>query len=352
MVLDMTHISLDERVASRVGRALSLVAPAVQRAFAAPVRLDGQELDAEFFFLMRTVQLEMPSSIAAFRRQQSKLARIAGGVRPASVSARDLPVDGAAGPLAARLYEPEALRGAASSPLIVFYHGGGFVFGDLDTHDASCGYLAEHSGARVLAIDYRLAPEHPFPAAVDDARAALRWAHAHAAELGVDASRIGVAGDSAGGNLSAVVAQLAARDGGPAPCCQILIYPAIDRHGHYPSLDLFARGFYLNAAAIDWFQKQYVPADHGEPDPRYNPLVTKDLSGLAPALLVTAGFDPLRDEGEAYGEALARQGNEVIVRRFRPLVHGFWNLVGTSPVCRAAAVEIAGAARVLLARKR
>ncbi len=158
-------------------------------------------------------------------------------------------------------------------------------------------------------------------------------------------------GDSAGANLSAVVAQLAARDGGPAPACQILFYPAIDRASHYPSLELFADGFYLTRAAIDWFHDQYVGTVPREPDARVNPLAARDLSGLAPTLLVTAGFDPLRDEGEAYARALTERGNAVTVRRFGSLIHGFLNMVGVSPACRDAVIEIAGATRVLLARK-
>jgi acetyl esterase len=159
---------------------------------------------------------------------------------------------------------------------------------------------------------------------------------------------VGVAGDSAGGNLAAVIAQIASRDGGPAPAAQILFYPAIDRRGRYASLDLFASGFYLSADIISWFQRQYVPEDHAEPDPRYNPLATKDLAGLPPALVVTAGFDPLRDEAEAYAAALAARGNAVTVRRFGPLVHGFFNLIGVSRSSRDAVIEIAGATRVLL----
>jgi acetyl esterase len=256
---------------------------------------------------------------------------------------------GRVGALRARHYTPLE----PSDAMLVFFHGGGFVFGDLDTHDVPCRVLCRHTGAHVLAIDYRLAPEEPFPAGVLDARAALAWAHTHARELGVDPARIGVCGDSAGANLSAVVAQLAARDGGPAPVCQILFYPAVDRTSHYPSLELFADGFYLTRAAIEWFHGQYVGTLPLEPhdEARVNPLASKDLSGLAPTLLVTAGFDPLRDEGEAYARALAAGGNEVTVRRFGSLIHGFLNMVGVSPACRDAVIEIAGATRVLLARK-
>jgi acetyl esterase len=233
--------------------------------------------------------------------------------------------------------------------LLVFFHGGGFVFGDLDTHDAPCRMLCRHGSMHVLAIDYRLAPEHPFPAAVEDARAALRWAFAHAAELGADPTRIAVGGDSAGANLAAVTAHLAARDGGPAPTCQMLIYPAVDRTRPYASLALFAEGFLLTRASIAWFHEQYVGARAPLTDPRHAPLHAASFEGLAPALVVTAGFDPLRDEGEAYAAALAAAGVPTLVRRFDALTHGFFSMVGVSTDCRLAVVEIAGATRALLA---
>jgi acetyl esterase len=206
----------------------------------------------------------------------------------------------------------------------------------------------------VLAVEYRLAPEHPFPAGVEDGRAALKWAHANAKSLGADPKRVGVGGDSAGANLSAVVAQLATIDGGPAPSVQLLVYPAVCRHTAWPSLDLFADGFFLTRASIDWFHHKYsghLPHG-GRPDARIHPLHGDDLRNLPPALVVTAGFDPLRDEGEAYATKLRGAGNDVTVRRFEGLVHGFFNMVGISPVCRDAVVEIAGATRMLFARSK
>ncbi|HSO38922.1 MAG TPA: alpha/beta hydrolase [Labilithrix sp.] len=283
----------------------------------------------------------------ALRVEQRNATALAGG-RPVKVgSVRDLQIDGGAGRLRARHYAPALGEGA---PLLVFLHGGGFVFGDLDTHDAPCRILCRHGGMHVLAIDYRLAPENPFPAALEDARAALRWAQAHAAELGADPTRIGVGGDSAGANLSAVVAQLASTDGGPAPICQVLIYPAVDRTRHYPSLELFDEGFLLTGASIQWFHERYV-GDSGVPkhDPRIGPLHAPSLAGLPPALVITAGFDPLRDEGEAYAAAMSAAGSTAVVRRFDSLVHGFFNLVGISPTSRDAVIEIAGATRTLFA---
>jgi acetyl esterase len=247
----------------------------------------------------------------------------------------------------ARHYAPERGDGA---PLLVFLHGGGFVFGDLDTHDAPCRVLARHGGMHVLAVEYRLAPEHPFPAAVDDARAALRWAHEHASELGADPARVGIGGDSAGANLSAAVTLLATHDGGPAPACQMLVYPAVDRTRPYPSIELFADGFFLTRASIEWFHRQYSgkPGIHDR-DPRLGPLHAETLAGLPPALVVTAGFDPLRDEGEAYAAALQAAGTTTVLRRFDSLIHGFFNMVGVSPACRDAVIEIAGATRALFA---
>jgi acetyl esterase len=252
-------------------------------------------------------------------------------------------------PLRARHYAPLETGGA--DPLLVFFHGGGFTYGDLDTHDGVCRLLCRHAGAHVLAIDYRLAPEHPFPAAVEDARAALSWASAHAGELGADPGSIGVGGDSAGGNLAAVATQLAARDGGPAPVLQLLIYPATDCTRHRRSRELFGDGFFLTSAQMDWFEKNYLGSVGGANcrDPRASPLIADDLCGLAPAIVVTAGFDPLRDEGEEYADALRAAGTPTLLRRFPAFAHGFIGAAGVSRASRDAVVEIAGATRAMFA---
>jgi acetyl esterase len=357
-----------ERVAYHAAVALCAVpGPVQERLTGGPIERDGLRLEPELRLLLRAGEraaLGAQTSARELRATQNRAAAIGGGP-PSAVpvgAVRDLELDVTSGPasrsIRARHYAPPRRQAGADAgadagaPLLVFFHGGGFVFGNLDTHDVPCRVLCRHAGVHVLAIDYRLAPEHPFPAAVDDARAALAWAHAHARELGADPARVGVGGDSAGANLATVTAQLAARDGGPAPACQLLIYPAVDRTSHYPSLELFADGFYLTRASIDWFHGQYAGTSPLAPsDARIHPLIAKDLSGLAPALLVTAGFDPLRDEGEAYAHALAGGGNDVIVRRFGSLIHGFFSMVGVSSACRDAVIEIAGATRVLLARK-
>jgi acetyl esterase len=202
----------------------------------------------------------------------------------------------------------------------------------------------------VLAVDYRLAPEHRFPAAVEDAHAALRWAFANAAELGADAQRIGVAGDSAGGNLAAVVSQLAVREDGDAPVLQLLIYPPTDATGGRRSRKLFGEGFLLTSAQMDWFEANYLgEVGAHATDPRVSPLLADDLSGLPPALVVTAAFDPLRDEGEDYAEALRAAGTPAMLRRFAGLPHAFLSAAGVSRRCRDALIEIAGATRAMFA---
>ncbi|WP_296606490.1 alpha/beta hydrolase, partial [Nocardioides sp.] len=220
-----------------------------------------------------------------------------------------------------------------------FFHGGGFMYGDLQSHDASCRFLAERSGVRVLAVDYRLGPEEPFPASYDDALAAHRWVVDHAAEVGADPARIAVGGDSAGGNLAAVVAIETARAGLPL-AFQLLVYPATDAVRETESAELFADGFYLTKAFMDLANECYIGA--GDPrDPRVSPLYADLPAGLAPAYVATAGFDPLRDEGEAYARRLVDAGVHVELRRFTDQIHGFFNIVGAGRTARAANAEIA-----------
>ncbi|SRR5579875_878700 len=317
-----------------------------------PIERDGERLAPEIQLLLKLFALQREPRVGAMtpaqmRRLRRHGAAVAGGPVDRSIAASDLLIDNGDG-LPARLYH--ATEGRCERALIVYYHGGGFVFGDLDTHDAFCRLLARHSGARVLAIDYRLAPEHPFPAAVEDAQAAFEWALASAERLGADRDRIGVAGDSAGANLAAVVSQLLAREGGPTPAAQVLIYPATDIAYKHPSRSIFAEGFFLTAEDMDWFDRHYVGDESVDrSDPRISPLRAPDLSGLPPALVVTAGFDPLRDEGEAYAHALSEAGTPVILRRCEGLIHGFINMTGASRRSREAAIEIAGATRALLA---
>jgi len=232
---------------------------------------------------------------------------------------------------------------AEGAPLLVYFHGGGFVLGDLDTHDAPCRLLCRHAAMHVLAIDYRLAPEHPFPAATGDAIAAFGWAARHAAELGADPSRLYVGGDSAGGNLATVVAQHAASTGGPAPAAQLLIYPCVDLVQEARSIQLFGTGLVLDGEDRAWFMGHYLSAGAQRRDVRLSPLRVDDASGLCPSFIVTAGFDPLRDEGEAYACKLAQAGVRTLLRRYDGFVHGFLNMVGPSPASRDIVIEIAAA---------
>ena len=230
-------------------------------------------------------------------------------------------------------------------PLLVYFHGGGWVLGSLDTHDSTCRHLCRSGGVRVLSVDYRLAPEHRFPTAVDDALAAFRLARAHAAELGVDPGRIAVGGDSAGGNLAAVVCQQTRDAGEPMPAFQLLVVPAVDMSARRRSFELFAEGYFLTAAQMDYYENTYLRSDADRTDVRASPLLAEDLSGLPPAHVAVAGFDPLRDEGEAYAHRLVEAGVPVTLRRHDSVVHPFVNAVGASPVARAAVDEAVRALR-------
>ncbi|MDX6642964.1 MAG: acetyl esterase, partial [Solirubrobacteraceae bacterium] len=256
-------------------------------------------------------------------------------------------VAGAAGPLGARLYVPH--DGGESGGLLVYFHGGGFVVCDLKTHDNTCRFLSREAGTRVLSVDYRLAPEHPFPAGVEDALAAFRFAVEHATELGADPARVAVGGDSAGGNLAAGVARGAAADDGPAPAFQLLFYPWLDLSSKRESYRLFGEDFFLTEANLDWYASHYL-AEAGEAlDPRCSPLLAEKLDGIAPAYIATAGFDPLRDEGEEYAQRLRAAGVPVALRRHDGLIHGFVNTIGVGHTGREALLEASGALRVGLA---
>jgi acetyl esterase len=344
------------RLEFQTARRLASLPPSWQLALAGgrPVARDGLILDPGLQLLLalrrrRGLRPLETLPVAAARRRIRRDAAAATG-RPVPVGlVTDLALDGPAGPLPARHYRPpEAGR---PPPLLLFLHGGGFVVCDLDTHDQACRLLCRVAGVQVLSVGYRLAPEHRFPAAVHDAWAALGWAAANATRLGADPTRLAVGGDSAGGNLAAVVAQRAAHEGGPALALQLLIYPAVDRTRPYRSLELFADGFFLTRAEIEWFHRTYsTPDDRGHP--WLSPIRGPDLSGLAPALVVTAGFDPLRDEGEAYAAAMAAAGTEVRLRRHPAMIHGFINMIDLSLTARAALAGVAGEVRAMLAGAR
>jgi acetyl esterase len=264
------------------------------------------------------------------------------------VGVSDVAIPGPAGQIPARHYRPAT---AEPTPLLVFYHGGGWTIGDLDTHDALCRLTCRDADVRVLSIDYRLAPEHPAPAAIDDAYAAFRWAHEHAGDLGAIPDKVAVGGDSAGGNLAAVVSQLARDEGGPMPVLQWLIYPRTDFTAQTRSLSLFAKGFFLTKHDMDWFETQYLGGSDLEPtDPRISPLLAGSLSGLPPALIATAGFDPLRDEGDRYAAALRDAGTPVDLRSSGSLTHGFASLFPLGGGSGVATTELVSALRAHLSR--
>ncbi|WHZ13078.1 MAG: Esterase/lipase [Burkholderiaceae bacterium] len=251
-------------------------------------------------------------------------------------SVEDAAVDGAAGPCKARIYRP---GGTGPFPTVAFFHGGGFVIGDLDTHDNMCRDLCRGAQAVVVSVDYRLAPEHPFPAGIDDAIAATRWVMANAKVLGGN-DVVAIAGDSAGGNFSAVVAQQLR--GGPRPlAAQFLIYPGVDQFGAgHASIEQNAKGYFLELETMKWFYRHYVGDWADASDPRLAPMQAANLAGLPPALIVTAEFDPLRDEGEAYARALNEAGSRAELIRGGGMIHGFFDMGRWSP----AAQEIVQAA--------
>ncbi len=256
----------------------------------------------------------------------------------------DRKIPGPAGDLGVRIYTPVATSSNVLSGL-VFFHGGGFVLGDLDTHDGLCRVLSNESGFRVVSVDYRLAPEYPFPAAVDDCFATTKWVAANAGALGIDAQRLAVGGDSAGGNLAAVVSQLA-RAGGPPIAFQLLIYPVAQLGApDTPSMRENAKGYFLEKEGMDWFTRLYAPDKDHRSDPRLSPLRCKDLSGLPPAYLVTAGFDPLRDEGRDYAEALDKAGVPVTYVNYPGMVHGFFSMRSFIPKARETVAAAAAAMR-------
>ena len=242
---------------------------------------------------------------------------------PPVAEVRELNADGPHGTIPVRLYRPLGSTPGAALPVLVYFHGGGWVIGDLDTHDVLCRSLANGAGCAVASIDYRMGPEHRFPAAVDDVLAATRWLRREAASLGLDAGRLAVGGDSAGGNLAAVAA-IAARDAGDLPIAfQLLIYPATDMRRGHPSHQANGQGYLLTRDTMTYFHDHYIDDARHDVDWRASPLLHADLSGLPPALVLTAGYDPLRDEGMAYAEALTAAGNRAAYVCFERQIHGF-----------------------------
>lgn len=319
--------------------------------FGPPPVLDGQTLAMDIHALLWLERLvhddgfSEGKGVAETRAERLKEARIVAHRPPPPMERiEELELPGPAGPMRARLYTPPGA--GAPTPLFVYFHGGGWVIGDLDTHDDPCRFLAAHSGAKLLSVDYRLAPEHPFPAAAEDAFAAYEWAAANAERLGIDAGRIAVGGDSAGGNLAGATCLMARKAGVPTPAMQLLIYPVTETAGTAVSRRTFAEGFLLTRTDMDWFEDHYLPPGVDREDPRVALLNAPDLSGLPPAYIAVAGFDPLRDEGIAYAERLREAGVQIALRRHPGLVHTFANLTAVCPSARQAMLEAAGAVRM------
>jgi len=260
---------------------------------------------------------------------------------PNLLDVRDLKADGTGGPIPLRVYRPAE----GVLPALVFFHGGGWVVGDLETHDVVCRQIARAAGAVVIAVDYRLAPEHPFPAASDDAWSATTWIAAHAGELGIDAGRIAVGGDSAGGGLAAVVALLARDSRKLRLAFQVLVYPVVDLRAESVSYSTYAEGYLLTRAAMNWYIAQYAPTPEAVNDWHASPLLAPWVHGVAPALIMTAELDPLVDEGEAYARRLRGARVPVDYEVVPGMVHGFLTMGGKVDAANRAVATIASALR-------
>jgi acetyl esterase len=315
--------------------------------------VDGRTLDSRTQWFLRLLarsgqQPLHTLGVSKSRREFDLFMTVLGGLPAPVGEIVDRTIDGPAGRLRLRLYRP---AGSVSRllPTILFFHGGGFVIGSLEGYDLPCRYFCARTGCAVVAVDYRRAPEHRFPAAIDDGAAAFRWLAAAGQSLGLDPARIVIAGDSAGGTIATVVAQQL-RGSAPTPCLQWLIYPATDLAEERPSHASCGEGFLLTRADMEWFRAQYLDELSQASDPRVSPLRATDLSGLPPALVFTAGLDPLRDEGQAYAARLAEAGVKTVHREFDSLIHGFVGMRGAVPAAARAMDDMVAGLRHELAR--
>jgi len=309
-----------------------------------PVWRDGRRLHRSLQLLLalgeRTGATGVSDDWASARREMRRLVKLSSPVRT-TVHVVDRTAPGPGGDIGVRVYRPHAEMGTL--PAVVYLHGGGFAVGDLDTHDPTCRVLADVARCVVVSVDYRLAPEHRFPAAIDDVAAAWAWVHDQAADLGIDPARVAVMGDSAGANLAAALCLDARREGLPQPAAQCLVYPLVDARFLFGSYDTFASGFGLSREGVELYRDTYVESVDDWTDPRVSPLCADDLSGLAPALVVTAGFDVLRDDGRAYADALAAAGVPVTYRCYDDMMHGFHAMLVLDDAAAAAdaiAIEV------------
>ena len=320
---------------------LALPSPVKRRLAGAPVTRDGLRLDVDTQVVLKLQRILREDGIEDLpigqgRRRVDAQSRTMAGRPPIGAV-----FDRLLGDVPGRIFVPRSLRDSTTPrPTLVFLHGGGFIYGGLDSHDGVCRVLAERSGVQVIAVAYRLAPEHPFPAAYDDSVAAYAWIVEHAHELRVDTARLAVGGDSAGANL-AIGVSLHARAADLPLSWQLLVYPVTDMVNRAASRETFREGFFLTKGFMDLAVESYLPRRSDRKDPRASPLLCELPAGLAPALVVTAGFDPLRDEGEAFARHLAETGAVVTVRREDGLVHSFLNWVGVGRAARSAVRSIA-----------
>jgi acetyl esterase len=307
------------------------------------IRLGSRVMDAKAQIVGEFVKaIRVPGHfppLPELRQQLRTMVTLMDEPAPALPRVEAIRIPGPAGEIPARVYAPHAA--AAPRPTVAYFHGGGWVQGDLETHHGLCARLARHAGVLVVAVDYRLAPEHKFPAAVDDCLAAYRWLRTGGRDIGIDSARVAVAGDSAGGNLSAVVSQLAAAAGAPVPTCQVLIYPAVDFSLETDSHRELAEGHVIPRDRIVWYMEQYLRSEADKSDPRASPLRARDLAGQPPTMIVTAGFDPLRDEGHAYAEKLRQAGVDVVYREYPGQIHAFVSLTKAIPQGMICTLEIA-----------
>ncbi|MEV6878828.1 alpha/beta hydrolase fold domain-containing protein [Amycolatopsis sp. NPDC051128] len=332
---------------------LRLPSPVLRVLGGRPVVVEGRQPVPTARMLIRVARFapfDAPhrnGSLARARRELNLAGALAGAGICKGVRTSDRTWPGPGGPLPLRLYEPAGLP--EPGPALVYFHGGGFVLGSLDTHEGACRLLAEEAGVRVVSIGYRLAPEHPFPAAASDAIAAFSHVRENAPGFGADPARLAVGGDSSGANLAAVVAHAAARGELPPPAFSLLLTPATDALGESASHRQFGSGFRLDRDEWAWYRDQYLRDPAQYTDPRASVLYDDHLAGLPPTYVATCGFDLLRDEGEAYARKLASAGVPVVHRRHEGQLHGFANRVGIDPDAQRAMVHAAGVLRAGLA---
>jgi acetyl esterase/lipase len=326
---------------------LSLPAPVLRTlAGGGVVYRGGRTLDPRLQFLAASAKRQPPMTSLSpdeARRASAQGLSVLDDKPQAGVRIEPLDIPGPAGVIPARAYRPSGQDPAM--PLIVYAHMGGGVIGDLETCETFCSLLARITHAPVLSVDYRLAPEHRFPAGLDDVLAAFRWAREEAARFGAPPGRAAIGGDSMGGNFAAIVAQDLKRAGEPQPDLQLLIYPCVDIASETASMNTYGDAFPLDRATMDWFIGQYLGPEADPADLRLSPIRAADLSGLAPAVVVTAGFDPLVDQGEAYARRLKDAGTPVAFRCYDSLAHGFTAFTGAIPCAEVACREIAGLVR-------